>query len=198
VGAISPKPVFTSNRENFIEDIEHSDMEMTGHNVLNEWTDADVMTVNMLGLTHPELCSMCQRWPLAEEQVADYGREDANTSYSWVALYTLQFLNAYIKHDAAAKEFLGRTTADNGVPKHIMGIRFSPKSFAETCDGTWAYGTVVVDHGGDANRPVPPPLTRRAADWRIRVLSEEADGRTADTHNISMGKMIDRPRFLSQ
>jgi len=137
-GSIHPEQLnvpllfFTSNRENFIEDIEHSDMDMTGHNVLNEWTHADVMTVNMLGMSHPEFCSMCQRWPLGEEQVADYGREDANTSYSLVALYMLQFLNAYVKHDAAAKEFLGRTTADNGIPKHIMGIRFSPKSFAET------------------------------------------------------------------
>jgi hypothetical protein len=126
-----PLLFFTSNRENFIEDIEHSDMEMTGHNVLNEWTNADVMTVNMLGMSHPEFCSMCQRWPLGEEQVADYGREDANTSYSWVAIYMLQFLNAYVKHDAAAKEFLGRTTAENGVPKHIMGIKFRPGSFAE-------------------------------------------------------------------
>jgi TolA-binding protein len=89
------------------------------------------MTVNMLGMSHPEFCSMCQRWPLGEEQVADYGREDANTSYSCVALYALQFLNAYVKHDAAAKEFLGRTPAENGVPKHIMGIRFSLNSFAE-------------------------------------------------------------------
>ena len=43
----------------------------------------------------------------------------------------LQFLNAYVKHDAPAKAFLGRTSAENGVPKHIMEIRFSPKSFAE-------------------------------------------------------------------
>jgi pimeloyl-ACP methyl ester carboxylesterase len=136
-GSIHPEQLnvpllfFTSNRENFIEDIEHSDMDMTGQSVLNEWTHADVMTVNMLGMSHPEFCSMCQRWPLGEEQVADYGREDANTSYSWVALYMLQFLNAYVKHDAAAKEFLGRTTAENGVPKHIMGIKFRPGSFAE-------------------------------------------------------------------
>lgn len=136
-GSIHPEQLnvpllfFTSNRENFIEDVEHSNFDMTGHNVLNEWANADVMTINMLGMSHPEFCSMCQRWPLGEEQIADYGRDDANTSYSWVALYMLQFLNAYVKHDAAAKEFLGRTTAENSVPKHIMGIRFSPKSFAE-------------------------------------------------------------------
>jgi hypothetical protein len=137
-GSIHPEQLnvpllfFTSNRENFIEDIEHSDMEMTGHNVLNEWTHADVMTVNMLGVSHPEFCSMCERFKTPkdfaeEDQVADYGRNDANTSYSWVALYTLQFLNAYLKHDGAAKAFLARTPAENDVPRHFMGIRFSPK-----------------------------------------------------------------------
>jgi len=131
-----PLLFFTSNRENFIEDIEHSDMDMTGHNVLNEWTHADVMTVNMLGMSHPEFCSMCERFKTPkdfaeEDQVADYGRNDANTSYSWVALYTLQFLNAYLKHDGSAKAFLARTPAENDVPRHFMGIRFSPKSFAE-------------------------------------------------------------------
>jgi len=136
-GSIHPEQLnvpllfFTSNRENFIEDVEHSDMDMTGHSVLNEWTHADVMTVNMLGMSHPEFCSMCQRWPLGEEQVADYGREDANTSYSWVALYMLRFLNAYVRNDATAKEFLGGTPAENGVPKHIMGIKFPLNTFAE-------------------------------------------------------------------
>jgi hypothetical protein len=141
-GSIHPEQLnvpllfFTSNRENFIEDIEHSDMDMTGHNVLNEWTHADVMTVNMLGMSHPEFCSMFERFKTPKDfaewdQVADYGRNDANASYSWVALYMLQFLNAYVEHDAAAAAFLGRTPAENGVPMHIMGIIFRPGSFAE-------------------------------------------------------------------
>ena len=105
--------------------------------MLNEWTHADVMTVNMLGMSHPEFCSMFERSKTPKDftewdQVADYGRNDANTGYSSVALYTLQFLNAYLKHDGAAKAFLARTPAENDVPRHIMGIRFSPKSFAET------------------------------------------------------------------
>lgn len=57
----------------------------------------------------------------AENQVADYGRDDANTSHGWVALY---FLDAYLKHDASAKAFLARTPAQNGVPKHFMDVRF--------------------------------------------------------------------------
>ncbi len=62
----------------------------------------------------------------AENQVADYGRDDANTSYAWVVLYTLKFLDAYLRHDASAKAFLARTPTENGVPKHFMGISFRP------------------------------------------------------------------------
>ena len=40
-----------------------------------------------------------------ENQVADYGREDANTNHAWVALYTLKFLDAYLKHDVYGKSF---------------------------------------------------------------------------------------------
>jgi hypothetical protein len=82
----------------------------------------------MLGMAHPEFSSMFQRREsaqrFAENQVADYGRDDANTSHGWVALYTLKFLDAYLKNDASAKAFLERTPAENSVPKHFMGVRF--------------------------------------------------------------------------
>jgi hypothetical protein len=134
-----PLLFFTSNEISYIEDLDKNyhgpSNDRIGRSVLNAWTHGDVITINMVGMSHPEFCSMFQRMKnaatFAEDQVADYGREDANTSYSWVALYVLQFLNAYVKHDAPAKAFLGKTPAENGVPKHIIEIRFSPKSFAE-------------------------------------------------------------------
>ena len=53
--------------------------ERIGRSVLNAWTHGDVTTVNMVGMSHPEFCSMCQRMKnaaaFAEDQVADYGRE---------------------------------------------------------------------------------------------------------------------------
>jgi len=66
------------------------------------------------------------RCALRKNQVADYGGEEANTSHAWVALYTLKFLDTYLKHDASAKAFLEKTPAENGVPKHFMGITFRP------------------------------------------------------------------------
>jgi pimeloyl-ACP methyl ester carboxylesterase len=127
-----PLLFFTQGDPNVLEDIDrHHDgppSYIVGPNVLNAWTHGDLLTVNMIGMAHPEFSSMFQRREnaqrFAENQVADYGREDANTNYAWVALYALRFLDAYLKHDAMGKAFLEKTPAENGVPKHFMGIAF--------------------------------------------------------------------------
>ena len=126
-------PLLCFTRNVSLEDLENDGAppaDKVGPNVLNTWTRGDLLSVNMLGMAHPEFSSMFQRREsaqrFAENQVADYDREDANTSYAWVALYTLNFLDAYLKHDASAKAFLEKTPAENGVPKHFMGIKFRP------------------------------------------------------------------------
>lgn len=100
-----------------------------GPNVLNSWTHGDLITVRMLGLVHEEMSSMFQRnetvWErFPNEQNADYGREDGILGYALIARYTLQFLEAYMKHDPTAMAFLKMAPAENGVPKHVMALRF--------------------------------------------------------------------------
>jgi predicted dienelactone hydrolase len=126
-------PLLCFTRNVSLEDLEKDDAppaDKVGPNVLNAWIHGDHLIVNMLGMAHPEFSSMFQRREsaqrFAENQIADYEREDANTSYAWVARYTLNFLDANLKHDASAKAFLEKTPAENGVPKHFMGIKFSP------------------------------------------------------------------------
>jgi pimeloyl-ACP methyl ester carboxylesterase len=125
-------PLLCFIRNVSLEDLESDDAppaDKVGPNVLNAWIHGDLLTVNMLGMAHPEFSSMFQRREsaqrFAENQVADYDRKDANTSYAWVALYSLNFLDAYLKHDASAKAFLEKTPTETGVPKHFMGIKFS-------------------------------------------------------------------------
>ncbi len=62
----------------------------------------------------------------ADNQVADYGRANANVSYAWVARYTVGFLDAYLKDDASAMTFLKSAPAENGVPKHFC-LRISAR-----------------------------------------------------------------------
>ncbi|MGA7635093.1 MAG: hypothetical protein WCB11_30375 [Terriglobales bacterium] len=96
-------PLLCFTRNVSLEDQEKDDApaaDKVGPNVLNAWIHGDLLTVNMLGMAHPEFSSMFQRREsaqrFAENQVADYEREDANKSYAWVALYTLKFLDTYL------------------------------------------------------------------------------------------------------
>src|SRR5271154_4688655 len=75
---------------NFLEDhdkyYDGPAADIVGPNVLNAWIHGNLLTVNMLGMAHPEFSSMFQRRESAERfaknQVADYGRDDANTSHA--------------------------------------------------------------------------------------------------------------------
>jgi tetratricopeptide (TPR) repeat protein len=100
-------------------------------NVLNLWRHGDLITVHMLGLTHGEFASIFQRdedfWKDFEAK-GDYSRADGVVGYAWVARYTLEYLNAYLKHDATAAAFLKKTPADAGVPPHTLAVNFRAAS----------------------------------------------------------------------
>jgi pimeloyl-ACP methyl ester carboxylesterase len=129
-GDIQPErmtiPLLVFTRHVSLEDLENDDAppaDKIGPNVLNAWIHGDLLTVNMLGMAHSEFSSIFQRREsaqrFAENQVADYGRDDANTSYAWIALYSLNFLDAYLKHDASATVFLARTRPRMGFPSTL-------------------------------------------------------------------------------
>jgi dienelactone hydrolase len=127
-----PLLFFTAEYPNLLEDLEADYKgppgDRVGPNVLNAWTHGDLYTINMVGMSHGHFGSMLQRrksaQSFADDQVADYGREDANTSHAWVARYILGFLDAYLKRDIDAAAFLKRTPEENGVPRHFMAAKF--------------------------------------------------------------------------
>jgi pimeloyl-ACP methyl ester carboxylesterase len=102
-----------------------------GPSVLNAWTHGDLIMVHILGLTHTEFSSMYQRnediWKeFPDTQKADYTREDGIPGYAWAARYTLHFLDAYLKHDAASMAWLKKTPAENGAPPHFIAVNYRP------------------------------------------------------------------------
>jgi dienelactone hydrolase len=107
----------------------NKDKDNDGPNVLNAWTHGDLITVDDLALNHVEHSSMYQRneevWKyFPSNHKGDYSRADGIVGYAWIARYTLEFLNAYLKHDAEAMAFLKRTPAEVGVPPHILTVDF--------------------------------------------------------------------------
>ena len=112
-----------------------------GPSVLNAWVHGDLISVQMLGLIHPEFSSMAHRnerlwqYEFAGLQEADYGRDDGMTGYACIARYTRAFLDAYLKQDAQALEYLKNTPAENGVPSHVLAVNVrSAKSMPASLD----------------------------------------------------------------
>jgi len=96
-------------------------------NVLNEWTKGDLIHAHMLAISHIQFSSLYQRSARFKKEgmqfvPADYSLEDGAISYNWIARYTMEFLNEYLKNESQAGEFLRRTPAENGVPQHLMAI----------------------------------------------------------------------------
>ena len=124
-----------------------------GPNVLNAWTHGDLITVDDLALVHVEHSSMYQRnediWKdYASSRKGDYSRADGIVGYAWITRYTLEFLDAYLKHDTQAMAFLKKTPAEVGVPPHMMTVDFrAGKGIPPSLDGFRAeLGRQGFDH----------------------------------------------------
>ena len=124
-----------------------------GPNVLNAWTHGDLITVDDMALVHTQHSSMYQRneniWKgYLSNHRADYSRADGIVGYAWVARYTLEFLDAYLKHAAQAMAFLKKTPSEVGVPPHMMTVDFrAGKGIPATLDAFRAeLGRQGFDH----------------------------------------------------
>ena len=119
----------TSNKNNkpssFIDRIQH----------------ADVTTIWLRDMQHDDLTSDSLRFgnnhphgPATAQQRSE--------SYSWIARYTLAFLDAHFKNDPSAKDFLGTTPETQGVPAGMFvmmhrasrGPALSLQDFAQHLD----------------------------------------------------------------
>jgi pimeloyl-ACP methyl ester carboxylesterase len=138
--------------------------------VLNAWTHGDLITVHMLGFVHDEFNSNYLRnenaWKrFPQQQKADYGLEDGISGYAWVARYTLEFLDAFLKHDAAAMAYLKRKPAENGVPVHFMAVDYrAAKGAPASFDAFRAeLGRQCFDHAAD----IYTAMQKEALDFKL-------------------------------
>jgi dienelactone hydrolase len=100
-------------------------------NVLNQWTHGDLVHIHLLAVSHIQFSSLYQRSERFGREAlqfspADYSLQEGAESYNWMARYTLEFLDAYLKRNAAAMDFLKRTPPENHVPLHLMAAQFRP------------------------------------------------------------------------
>lgn len=112
--------------------------QMQGPNVLNAWTSGDLVAVVMRNMTHRQFSAMAQRnrdlnndaldQDFPDRRPPDCSIEDGIHDYAMVALYTLKFLDAYLKADPGAAAFLRNEPIANGAHSGSMEIRVVPAS----------------------------------------------------------------------
>jgi len=158
-----------------------------GPSVLNAWTHGDLLSVEMLGFFHPEFLSASQRnerlWQLDYprwQDEADYSRADGIVGYAWVARYTREFLDAYLKRDAEALSYLKKKPGENGVPLHVMAVKFSgavplPESFD-------SFKVQVGQQGFDHAADVYAAIQKKQPDFKL-----DADTLTSWTYGLIDG-----------
>jgi dienelactone hydrolase/predicted negative regulator of RcsB-dependent stress response len=141
-----------------------------GPSVLNAWTHGDLITVDDLALVHVEHSSMYQRnediWKsYPRHRKADYSRADGIVGYAWIARYTLEFLDAYLKHDAEAMAFLKKTPAEVGVPPHMLTVDFrASKGMPATLD---AFRAEIGKQGFDHTPAIYAAMLKDNPDFKL-------------------------------
>jgi pimeloyl-ACP methyl ester carboxylesterase len=107
---------------------QHDDGPLGGApSVLNAWVHGDLIHIHLLAMSHIAFSTLYERSERFTKEglhfaPADYSLEDEAISFNWMARYTLAFLNAHLKQQGVAMEFLKNTPEANGVPKHLMSV----------------------------------------------------------------------------
>jgi hypothetical protein len=159
----------------------------SGPSVLNGWNHGDLISVRMLGMSHPQFNSGTQRnerffqYEFSEQQQADYDRQDGVVGYSWVARYTRAFLDDRLKGNTDARRFLEAVPRDNGVPAHTLSVEIrkaEPLAYS-LADLKWKVIERGFDHASEVlseARKSHPDLKVEARDlvsWGYQRLSAD-------------------------
>ena len=93
------------------------------------WTHGDLLQVRLLAISHIQFSSLYQRSERFKHEgmqfvPAGYSLRDGNETYGWIARYTMEFLQAYLKRDGAAHAYIARSPAENGVPSQLVASEF--------------------------------------------------------------------------
>jgi pimeloyl-ACP methyl ester carboxylesterase len=97
--------------------------------ILDEWIHGDLFQIRMLAISHIQFSSLYQRSERFKSEGAQfvpagYSLKDGDESYGWIARYTMEFLEAYLKHDKNAHAYLMRSPLENEVPSWLMMTSF--------------------------------------------------------------------------
>jgi dienelactone hydrolase len=112
--------LYVASQPSSIEELAKEKVD-TSWSALDEMKYADVYKVTMQPMMHIDFGSHNLRF-VADATPGDYSRQEVSLAHSWMVRYVGQFLDAYLKNDAAASAFINNPPAKNAVPLHMLTI----------------------------------------------------------------------------
>ncbi|MDL2355135.1 MAG: dienelactone hydrolase [Pseudomonadota bacterium] len=116
-----------------------------GASYLNTMKYSDVYVTTAPPMTHSNFNSWGLRFA-RENEFGDYQRAEVLQAYRSVALYAREFLDAYLKNDSKALEFLKQSPARHGIGPRVMSMEFHPASFVVVGEGDFLRAFSKADY----------------------------------------------------
>lgn len=156
LGARSPTP----------EAMERDDK--LGASFLNSMKYSDVYVTTAPPMTHGDFSAMQLRFA-PDRKFGDYKRAEVVQGYHSVALYTRQFLDAYLKNDAKALEFMKQSPARHGIGPQTMSMEYRPATVTLFGEGDFLRAFSKAGHK-DA-QTIYTNMTAQSPDFKIHPLN---------------------------
>lgn len=141
------------------------------HSFLARIRYADVTEIGLHRLSHDDLSADNLRF-LSGSSREGTTTEERNESYAWLARYTVAFLDATLKADAGAMQFLTATPDAEHVPAGLLSIRHRPSAGAAPSVENFA--KALHEHGFDNALQVYAAYTKEHPGFRIPDETFEA------------------------
>jgi dienelactone hydrolase len=124
VGLVNPKKltvplIYFSSKPYTIEELNQLKAIDTSYSFLSELRYNDAYFVQTSEMIHPGFSSLFIRFR-EDQYFTDYTPAEFSRDYSLVARYVLEFLEAYLNENVAARQFLKNDPEKNGVPRHLF------------------------------------------------------------------------------
>jgi dienelactone hydrolase len=144
-----------------------------GPSYLNSMKYSDVYITTAPPMTHSSFSSWYLRFS-PDEAFGDYRRAEVLQAYRGVALYARRFLDAYLKNDSKALEFLKQSPARHGIGPQVMSMESRPASFVVVGEGDFLR---AFSKAGYKNaQSIFTQLSARAPDFKLSPLNLNALG----------------------
>ena len=88
---------------------------------LNKMKYADLYRVTLAPYVHADFSVLGQRFR-GDGAYGNYDRDELSVANGWLETHVLDFMNAFLKDDAASRDLLEKSPAERGAPAHLYTI----------------------------------------------------------------------------